>query len=52
MDSPCNKTCTLEQGTCIGCGRTIQQIVDWAKYTDEQRKKIMESLRRRLSKSN
>ena len=52
MESPCNKICKLEQGICIGCGRTIQEIVDWVKYTDEQRQKIMESLRERLSESN
>lgn len=50
MESPCNKICKLEQGICIGCGRSIKEIVDWVKYTDEERKKIMERLRRRLSK--
>ncbi len=45
IKSPCVKICTLEDGVCIGCGRTQDEIRDWVIMTDEQRKKIMERLK-------
>ena len=44
IESPCIKICKVdrETRTCTGCGRTIDEIANWTKYTDEQRKKIIE----------
>ena len=54
MKSPCVKVCKIKEGIdyislgsqliCVGCGRTLEQIRDWATYTDEQRDSIMEKL--------
>ena len=41
MESPCVKECKLVNDKCSGCGRTKEQIINWSKYTDEQRSKIM-----------
>ena len=41
--SPCQKVCKIEDNICIGCHRTLEQISNWSKMTDEERKKIMQS---------
>lgn len=45
MNSPCIKKCKLEDGVCIGCKRTIEQIKNWHTYTDLERIQIMEELK-------
>ena len=44
MISPCIKKCKLEFGVCLGCRRQIHDIVNWKKYTDNEREKIMSYL--------
>ena len=44
IKSPCVKICRLEDGVCIGCGRTQDEIREWVIMTDNQREKIMERL--------
>ena len=41
IKSPCVKICSLEEGVCIGCGRTQIEIRDWVIMTDIQREEIM-----------
>ena len=43
--SPCVKICSLEDGVCIGCGRTQDEIREWVIMTDNQREEIMERLK-------
>ena len=45
IKSPCVKICTLEDGVCIGCRRTQDEIREWVIMTDNQREKIMERLK-------
>lgn len=42
MISPCVGICELEGDHCMGCGRSLTQIKNWSKYTDNKRQKIME----------
>lgn len=44
ITSPCVKVCRLEEGVCIGCGRTQDQIRMWTTYSNEERNTIMETL--------
>ena len=30
----------------MGCGRTIKEITEWSKYTEEQHKNIVDRLRK------
>ena len=42
-DSPCIGWCTVRQfgdERCKGCGRTLEEIRDWAKYPSFQKKII------------
>jgi predicted Fe-S protein YdhL (DUF1289 family) len=41
MQSPCRQICRIQAKHCLGCGRTIEQITNWAKYTENQREEIM-----------
>ena len=45
IKSPCVKICKLENGICIGCGRTQDEIREWVIMTDSQREAIMERLK-------
>jgi len=48
MLSPCVGICTLDDaGFCMGCHRSPHEITHWARYGEEQRRRIMESLEER-----
>ena len=42
--SPCVAICRTENGICIGCGRTVEEVTKWFDYTDHERKIVMERL--------
>jgi len=43
MLSPCIDVCRINRQTrlCDGCGRTIDEITNWSKMTDDERILIM-----------
>jgi len=47
MISPCIRVCQIDRQTrtCLGCGRTIDEITQWTRYTEEEREKIMKRLK-------
>lgn len=43
--SPCTNICELdEQGLCIGCLRTVDEITDWSVYTDEEKQTVLDRI--------
>ncbi|MFD3392505.1 DUF1289 domain-containing protein [Alteromonas macleodii] len=43
--SPCVAFCKLtEEDICIGCKRTIEEIINWRTYTDNQKKAVFTRL--------
>ena len=44
--SPCTRNCSLNNSTniCKGCGRTINEIVEWTRMTDEEKQEVMKRL--------
>ena len=45
IESPCILNCTLDRNdVCVGCGRTIDEIIGWTKLTDAERRMIMERI--------
>ena len=46
MISPCVRECKIDKQThiCRGCGRSIEEIQQWSKYTDDQRMVVMKRL--------
>ena len=44
ISSPCTGVCEISNGSCIGCGRTRDQIAGWASMSGSERKGIMRAL--------
>ena len=44
MQSPCQKICVMENGYCLGCNRTQEEIGNWINYTDAERDSIIQQL--------
>jgi predicted Fe-S protein YdhL (DUF1289 family) len=46
VESPCNRRCTLDPQTeiCLGCYRTLNEILGWSKYSNKQRRAVLEKL--------
>ena len=42
--TPCVSLCKLEDGKCIGCGRTREEIARWTRFTDDERMEVMKRL--------
>jgi predicted Fe-S protein YdhL (DUF1289 family) len=41
VESPCIKVCKLDaQSVCVGCGRTLSEIADWSRLTEEQQRAV------------
>ncbi|MCE6953216.1 DUF1289 domain-containing protein [Cereibacter sphaeroides] len=46
IESPCVKLCMIhpEEGICVGCHRTIDEIAVWSRLTPEARREVMAQL--------
>ena len=44
IETPCVAICRQEDGRCLGCGRTTEEVTEWFNYTDHERKIVMERL--------
>ena len=49
MKTPCIRVCTMDpqRGACVGCCRTLDEIVHWSAMTDAERERIMAALPQR-----
>ena len=47
--SPCIGICTLDRksGFCLGCKRTIDEVARWPMMADDERQKVVDSLKTR-----
>jgi predicted Fe-S protein YdhL (DUF1289 family) len=50
VESNCVKLCKLDarKEFCIGCGRSLRDIGDWAKATNDQRRDIISRAEKRV----
>jgi uncharacterized protein len=45
VPSPCIDICRLDaQGLCVGCRRTIDEIVEWPRASEARRREILHEL--------
>jgi hypothetical protein len=56
LETPCVNICLLDEasGTCVGCGRTLAEIAQWAAMSDAERRAVMAALparRKRLERA-
>lgn len=51
IPSPCINVCRIDPGTgwCLGCGRTIDEIVRWGNTTAADRDAVMTELPARMT---
>lgn len=51
VSSPCIKICVIDPASkvCQGCGRTLQEIAQWSRFSEPERLAIMATLEARLS---
>lgn len=47
--SPCISICRLDpfEDLCVGCLRTTDEIASWTRYSDDDRRRIMDTLKER-----
>jgi predicted Fe-S protein YdhL (DUF1289 family) len=45
--SPCINVCKMEEGLCIGCLRTLEEIAGWASAGDDDRRAILAAVAQR-----
>lgn len=49
VPSPCVRNCCLDDDdVCLGCGRTLQEILAWQQGPDSERREIIARSRERL----
>ncbi|MFA5804700.1 MAG: DUF1289 domain-containing protein [Melioribacteraceae bacterium] len=50
VTSPCNNNCIMNPTTnyCDGCFRTIEEIIQWSFYSDEEKKQVLRKIERRI----
>lgn len=48
-DSPCVNVCNVQDGVCIACNRTLEDITKWSQMTTEERLERMKELGNRQS---
>jgi predicted Fe-S protein YdhL (DUF1289 family) len=46
METPCVDICEIDRtsGLCRGCGRTIDEIANWASMSSAERRRIINEL--------
>jgi len=53
VKSPCVSICALDdEDICIGCYRSGQEITQWGRATEEERRAIMQKVIEREKQSN
>jgi len=45
VDSPCTNVCALDDGLCVGCGRTVGEIASWGSMSDGEREAVVRAIR-------
>ncbi|MFB9887361.1 DUF1289 domain-containing protein [Balneatrix alpica] len=46
--SPCVRNCCLdEQDICLGCGRSLDEIVHWSQMSEEEHRAVLQRCQQR-----
>jgi len=41
IESPCISICRYEDEVCVGCGRTVDEVVGWYDMTDDEKQAVL-----------
>ena len=46
IKTPCIQVCVVdgESGLCLGCYRTLQEVAAWARFSEDERARLMAEL--------
>ena len=45
IESPCVDVCKLDSDfVCVGCGRTIEEVLKWPEYDETERQAVLDRL--------
>jgi len=44
VESPCISVCRYENEVCVGCGRTVEEVVEWYNMSDKQKQSVLNRL--------
>lgn len=44
VESPCISVCRYENEVCVGCGRTVDEVVNWYDMTDDEKQSVVNRL--------
>ncbi len=49
VQSPCTNNCFVPHGTdiCLGCFRSIKEIIDWINLTDYEKNEVLKKIDQR-----
>lgn len=47
VKSPCKNICIRENGVCIGCYRTVEEIARWRTLSNDGKKIVLRNAKRR-----
>ena len=47
IESPCISICRMENEVCVGCGRTVDDIVNWYDMTDDEKQAVLNRLEKK-----
>ncbi len=51
IESPCVRNCCLnEHDICIGCLRTLEEIKEWGKASEQRKREVLEQIKQRKAK--
>ena len=41
VESPCISICRYEDEVCAGCGRTVDEVVEWYNFTNDEKQAVL-----------
>ena len=44
IESPCISVCRYDNEVCVGCGRTVDEIINWYDMTDDEKQAVLNRL--------
>lgn len=44
VESPCIDRCQLDDGICLGCGRTVSEITSWQGLSESEKQRVIDAI--------
>ena len=41
IESPCVSICRYEDEVCVGCGRTVEEVIEWYNFSDDEKQAVL-----------